>query len=107
MKGMGAQHQGPPPWVVWYSCVAGEVPPGIDDSMPFYSADQAGLAVWYWAGRWFASSVRPWRMTSRPPSQGFLVLDEEGGYWVRLPLLLLMLFNGRLVGLLPPPEVRQ
>jgi hypothetical protein len=31
-----------------------EVPPGTDDSMPFYNADQAGLVVAYVAGRWFA-----------------------------------------------------
>src|ERR1700732_2028892 len=31
------------------------VPPGTEDYMPFYDADQAGLSVWHWGGRWFAS----------------------------------------------------
>jgi hypothetical protein len=30
------------------------VPPDTEDWMPFYDADQAGLSVWHWAGRWFA-----------------------------------------------------
>jgi hypothetical protein len=32
-----------------------DVPPGTEASMPFYNADQAGLTVVYWAGRWFAT----------------------------------------------------
>jgi len=30
------------------------VPPGTEDGMPFYNADQAGLTVWFGAGRWWA-----------------------------------------------------
>jgi hypothetical protein len=30
------------------------VPPGTEDYMPFYDADQAGLSVWHCVGRWFA-----------------------------------------------------
>lgn len=34
------------------------VPPDTEDWMPFYNADQAGLTVWHWAGRWWAM----WKM---------------------------------------------